>query len=133
MTLRRCFLTLIVVLSGCSGTLTSEEEPLREYWLFPDASLFTTDPRLEGVGVSVAIDAPRGMDRIELLHLEPTGQLREYAGARWTDNASVIVANYLGLALERATGLAIAGATSDVDARLHLELRELYTRRGAIG
>ncbi|MEO1078357.1 MAG: ABC-type transport auxiliary lipoprotein family protein [Pseudomonadota bacterium] len=133
MTLRSCFLTLIVVLSGCSGTLTSEEEPLREYWLFPDATLFSSDPRLKGVGVSVAIDAPRGMDRIELLHLEPTGQLREYAGARWTDNASVIVANYLRLALERATGLAIAGTTNAVDARLNLELRELYTRRAANG
>ncbi|MEM1187497.1 MAG: ABC-type transport auxiliary lipoprotein family protein [Pseudomonadota bacterium] len=133
MKLRLCSIVLIATLGGCSGILTSEEAPLREYWLFPEPTVLTQDPRLKRVAPSIAISAPRGMDRRELLHLESTGQLKEYASARWTDSASVIVANYLGLALERATGIVIAGNTNAVDATLDLELRELYTRRAASG
>ncbi len=123
-----CIFVLAAALSGCGGVLTSEESPLREYWLMPDAKLLTPDPRLEGVTLNIAVAAPRGMDRRELLHLEPSGQLKEYAGARWTDDASVVVANYIDLALEQATGIEPAGGASTGEATLRLELRAMYTR-----
>lgn len=120
-----------LLLSACSGLLTSDQPPRQVYLLQPSPA---TDGDEAGTPVQIRVTAVPGLDTDHILALTPDAQLSPYANARWADHLPEVLASVLQRSLEPTAVGDTVGLGADSAPRvatIDLELRAFYGIRSA--
>ncbi|MGM0982333.1 MAG: ABC-type transport auxiliary lipoprotein family protein [Pseudomonadota bacterium] len=125
---------LSVLFAGC--TLLPEQEPIRLFTL-PDPSLSASSEATPEL--TLRVDTPSAgspLDGPRLLVMPSPGEFQAYAGARWRDDAPLLLRDYLITAFRRDGRLAAvvddaSRARSDATLASHLEAFHSRYREGA--
>ncbi|CAM3583190.1 ABC-type transport auxiliary lipoprotein family protein [Halomonas lysinitropha] len=124
---------LSVLFAGC--TLLPEQEPIRLFTL-PDPSLSASSEATREL--TLRVDTPSAgspLDGPRLLVMPSPGELQAYAGARWRDDAPLLLRDHLITAFRRDGRLAAvvddaSRARSDTTLASHLEAFHSRYREG---
>ena len=124
-----------VVLSACSGVLTSDQPAKRYYTLMPLSGTPLTGDA-DAPTLALRLTAVPGLDSDRIQALGPDASLQRYANARWPDHLPEVLGSVLRRSLEasgRFSGVS-AGARAPAGAwSLDLEIQQFYGVRSAAG
>jgi len=121
---------------GCSGLLTSDQEPRQHYLLAPLQEPATTAETAPSHRLALQVSAIPGLDTDRILALGADARLQQYGNARWPDHLPEVLASTLQRSLEstgRFDAVDIADRAADSGWLLRLEAREFYGIRDSAG
>ena len=133
---RAALLTLLLLIQGCSGILTSDQPARLTYLLTPLAAPSSTAATADAVDLALNVTAIPGLDTDQVLALGVDARLQQYSNARWPDHLPEVLTSTLQRSLESAGPFAPVRnadrATTD-GWMLQLEVREFFGIRDAAG
>jgi ABC-type uncharacterized transport system auxiliary subunit len=124
-----------LVLTGCSGVLTSEQASKQYYTLMPLTGA-GGDSGGTGPELALIVSAVPGLDTDRIQALGPDARLNRYANARWPDHLPEVLTSVLKRSLAASGRFSSVEASDRVDGNgwlLRLEVQQFYGRQDAAG
>jgi len=120
-------LASLLLASGCSGLLTSDQ-PARQYYLLQPLQLSGPATSAAGIDLALQVRAIPGLDTDQVLALGPDARLQQYGNARWPDHLPEVLTSTLQRSLESTGRFAFVSASDSARGSwlLRLETREFY-------
>ena len=129
-------LTVLILIQGCGGILTSDQPARQTYLLKPLAHPSSATATAEAVDLALNVTEIPGLDTDQVLALGVDARLQQYSNARWPDHVPEVLTSVLQRSLESAGPFAPV-RTADratIDGwMLQLEVREFFGIRDAAG
>lgn len=116
-----------LLVSACSGVLTSDQPARQEYLLQPLSVSSSTGVPGHRVNLQLEVSAVPGLDTDRILALQPDSRLVQYANARWPDHLPEVLESVIGRSLKAASG------SGDVERSVAIEVQEFFGVRDAAG
>jgi ABC-type uncharacterized transport system auxiliary subunit len=129
-------LTILILIQGCGGILTSDQPARQTYLLKPLAHPSSATATAEAVDLALNVTAIPGLDTDQVLALGVDARLQQYSNARWPDHLPEVLTSILQRSLESAGPFApVRNADrATIDGwMLQLEVREFFGIRDAAG
>jgi len=129
-------LTMLILIQGCGGILTSDQPARQTYLLKPLAHPSSATATAEAVDLALNVTAIPGLDTDQVLALGVDARLQQYSNARWPDHLPEVLTSVLQRSLESAGPFApVRNADrATIDGwMLQLEVREFFGIRDAAG
>jgi ABC-type uncharacterized transport system auxiliary subunit len=129
-------LTILILIQGCGGILTSDQPARQTYLLTPLAPPSSATATSEAVDLALNVTAIPGLDTDQVLALGVDARLQQYGNARWPDHLPEVLTSVLQRSLESAGPFAPvrnAGRATESGWMLQLEVREFFGIRDAAG
>lgn len=136
LTPRAALLSLLLLIQGCGGILTSDQPARQTYLLTPLAAPSPAAATSDAVDLALNVTAIPGLDTDQVLALGVDARLQQYSNARWPDHLPEVLTSVLQRSLESAGPFAPvrnADRATDAGWLLHLEVREFFGIRDAAG
>lgn len=129
-------LTLSLLISGCSGLLSSEQ-PARQVYLLQPLSLATAETEIDQqVTLKYNLQAVPGLDTDRIQALNDDARLRQYANARWPDFLPEVLSSVVRRSLLSTNRFdqVQSGTSADSDEwLLQLEVQQFYGVQNSMG
>jgi len=120
---------LAVLVTACSGILTSEQPAKQYYTLTPFTVAANTSGEEPGPALSITVSAVPGLDTDRILALGPDARLHRFANARWPDNLPEVVSSVMKRSLASTGRFSMVDEIGRATAGgwlLKLEIQQFY-------